>query len=373
MKNYKFKISCIMPIYNVEEYLEESIESIVAQTIGFKENVQLILIDDGSTDRSGEICDKYKLSYSDNVIVFHKQNGGVSSAKNLGLEHAQGEFVTFVDPDDLITKNVMKRVYEYFTQVKSETSLVAIPIYCFEGVKGPYPLNRKFTKQNEVVELRKKPDSIILGTVAVFYISEEIVKHRFDENLQVSEDLLFNYEYLLEKPTMGLVPSVKYLYRKRNTENSLIQLRWSNASSYNSYLKDVQKKIIDIYIGKQGEIPNYLQSVLMYDLQPFIKRRKLINEILSNEEEKEFYTNMFGILEYIEPKVITSQIKLSIDEKKWLLAEKFDWKGNEGEKQIDILLQSVKITKLPNLKIKVKRLIRRIYHRTLYDFVVRMD
>jgi len=89
-KNFKFSV--IIPIYNVEEYLEETINSVINQTIGFEENIQLILINDGSPDNSEEICLKYKELYPDNVIYYKQKNSGVSSARNKGIELAIGEF-----------------------------------------------------------------------------------------------------------------------------------------------------------------------------------------------------------------------------------------------------------------------------------------
>ena len=89
-------ISIIVPVYNVELYLEECIESIIAQTY---KDVEIILIDDGSTDKSGAICDKIALK-DERIIVVHKVNGGLSSARNLGIEIAQGKYIIFVDSDD---------------------------------------------------------------------------------------------------------------------------------------------------------------------------------------------------------------------------------------------------------------------------------
>ena len=90
------KISIIVPVYNAEQWLERCIESIVAQTYA---DWELLLVDDGSNDRSGDICDRYAAS-DPRIQAFHKPNGGVSSARNLGLDHAQGEWITFVDSDD---------------------------------------------------------------------------------------------------------------------------------------------------------------------------------------------------------------------------------------------------------------------------------
>lgn len=83
-----YKVSVVTAVYNVEDYLEDMVESIIAQTIGF-ENIQLILVDDGSKDESWSICERYMEKYPDNVVAIHKENGGVSSARNEGLEHVQ--------------------------------------------------------------------------------------------------------------------------------------------------------------------------------------------------------------------------------------------------------------------------------------------
>lgn len=91
-------ISVIIPVYNVEDYLHYAIESLEKQTYG---NFEIILVNDGSTDDSGKLCDEYSKKYS-NVRVFHKENGGLSDARNFGVQKAKGEFITFLDPDDYL-------------------------------------------------------------------------------------------------------------------------------------------------------------------------------------------------------------------------------------------------------------------------------
>ena len=100
------KISIIVPVYNVEKYIHKCINSILDQSLT---EFELILVDDGSPDRSGEICDEY--SKKDNRIkVIHKSNGGVSSARNIGIDKACGEYIGFVDPDDYIDVNMYERL-----------------------------------------------------------------------------------------------------------------------------------------------------------------------------------------------------------------------------------------------------------------------
>lgn len=100
MGNSRFKFSVIIPVYNVENYLEETIQSVIHQTIGFKKNIQIILVNDGSPDDSGKICEKYQREYPDNIVYVEQKNAGVSAARNNGLKYAEGEIINFLDSDD---------------------------------------------------------------------------------------------------------------------------------------------------------------------------------------------------------------------------------------------------------------------------------
>ena len=102
------KISVIVPVYNAEKYLHRCIDSILAQTFT---DFELLLINDGSKDNSGKICDEYAAKDS-RVRVFHKKNGGASSARNLGLENAKGEWITFIDSDDALQQNALDLMYK---------------------------------------------------------------------------------------------------------------------------------------------------------------------------------------------------------------------------------------------------------------------
>ena len=112
-------VSVIVPIYNAENYLHECVDSILAQTI---HDIEVILVDDGSTDESENICDAYCLK-DNRVRVFHKTNGGISSARNLGLKYAQGEYISFIDSDDWIDINALEDMYNL---AKKENSDIVI-------------------------------------------------------------------------------------------------------------------------------------------------------------------------------------------------------------------------------------------------------
>lgn len=115
-------ISVIVPVYNVQEYVEACVDSIIRQSYA---NLEIILVDDGSTDQSGEICDNYSQRYS-NIKVVHQTNGGLSAARNAGLDVMAGEYVTFVDSDDLIHEDTITLLYRCLAVNSAEISTISI-------------------------------------------------------------------------------------------------------------------------------------------------------------------------------------------------------------------------------------------------------
>ena len=113
MKNAKYKFSVVIPIYNTEQYLEETVESVINQTFGFEKNIQIIFVNDGSKDNSKEICLRYKEKYPNNIIYVEQKNAGVSSARNNGMNYIEGEYVNFLDSDDKWDKEAFKEIYKF--------------------------------------------------------------------------------------------------------------------------------------------------------------------------------------------------------------------------------------------------------------------
>lgn len=107
------KVSVIVPIYNVEKYLEKCLDSLVNQTL---EDIEIILVNDGSTDNSGQIVKEYVSKYKEKIVYLEKQNGGLSDARNYGLEYAKGDYISFVDSDDYISKNLYSELVRYMEE-----------------------------------------------------------------------------------------------------------------------------------------------------------------------------------------------------------------------------------------------------------------
>ena len=145
MNNYKYKITTIIPIYNVKKYLEAAIKSIIRQTIGFK-NIELILINDGSPYGEEDICKKYEKKYN-NVTYIYQKNKGVSAARNAGINIATGKYISFLDPDDKLEKNAY---YEGIKMLEdnSEINFITYRQKFFEAGKGYHAIDYKFDKGN---------------------------------------------------------------------------------------------------------------------------------------------------------------------------------------------------------------------------------
>ena len=252
----RYKVSVVTAVYNVAPYLKEMIESIVRQTIGF-ETIQLILIDDGSQDDSWEICDCYAAKYPANVLVIHKENGGVSSARNEGLKHVRGECINFVDADDFLEPDALEKMYGYLKRNANKIDLVAIPLQYY-GSSGTHPLNYKFHK-TRIVDLEKQYNNIQLSMSSVL-VKYDCIKNRcFDTRLAYAEDAQLLIDILLDKMAYGIVCQTKYWYRKRDSGDSAIDTGRKSSCYYVPYMENFILKSLKNAAAKKGKIPYFVQ------------------------------------------------------------------------------------------------------------------
>ena len=126
LNNYDYKFSVVIAIYNTEKYLNEAIDSVINQTIGFEDNIELILVDDGSTDSSGEICKQYQEKYPNNIKYIYQENQGQANARNNGMKIAKGAYLNFLDSDDKFVNNALSTVEQY---VSKEPNIITAKFY----------------------------------------------------------------------------------------------------------------------------------------------------------------------------------------------------------------------------------------------------
>lgn len=201
-------ISIIVPVYNTEKYLDRCIQSVLAQTYT---NWELLLIDDGSTDSSGAICDKYAAQDS-RIKVFHKANGGVSSARNLGLDNAKGEWITFVDADDWIKPNFLSNLASL---IGTEIDLVisyAERHYIDGAIQiESYPAQH-ITQENFHSAFTDYDLHWHTSPWGKLYKSAICKSLRFIYGMPIGEDLVFLYSYLSDCKSLYISSNTDYCY-----------------------------------------------------------------------------------------------------------------------------------------------------------------
>ena len=208
-------ISIIIPVYNTAPYLNLCIESVVNQTYT---DWECILVDDGSTDESGAICDGW-CSKDSRINVIHQDNRGVSAARNLGLQIAKGDFIAFIDSDDWVEKDYLSYLHNAITKDDADLAVCGMILDYANGaheiyapsVEDIFELSSENT--NKFVDLNEK--YLLYGPTIKLYKRQIISNNNvlFDSNYSYGEDLLFNYEYLNHISKISVVSISKYHYR----------------------------------------------------------------------------------------------------------------------------------------------------------------
>lgn len=200
-------VSVIIPVYNVGKYLDECIESILSQTIS---NFEIILVDDGSTDDSLNICNKYK---NKNVIVIHQENSGVSAARNAGIKVAKSEFITFVDGDDWLEKNALENMYDFAKKNNADAC------FCDRYFKNEDKICRAVNENfppliNSDMLVKKQLHYDFLAASWLGILKREKVKDCFfDTELSTLEDWEYNFRALTCLDKIVILNKPFYHYR----------------------------------------------------------------------------------------------------------------------------------------------------------------
>lgn len=323
---FAFDFSIIMAVYKVEPFIREAVDSVIAQDIGF-ENVQLILVDDGSPDGSGAICDEYAQAYPQNVVVIHKENGGAASARNAGLEVAAGRYINFMDPDDRLSDNTLTAVRDFFDEHADETDMVAIPMHFFEAQTGEHWQNTKFRKGNRVIDLMDEYQVQQTSSSSTFYSSGVKDLLRFDTRLPNNEDFKVNLRVLAEKRTLGVVRNCKYWYRRRATgAASAVQGMTANKKWYFDWFYYLSDWACEFYRGQFDEVPAFVQYGVLCDLlwRYAGDNSRAMAQTLTETEQEEYLRLLKRTLRNYDDEYIMALPVLNLAQKRLMLQHKYD-------------------------------------------------
>ena len=290
-------ISVIVPVYNTEKYLDQCVQSILAQTYT---DFELLLIDDGSTDSSGALCDKYAEQDS-RIRVFHKENGGVSSARNLGLDNVKGEWVTFCDSDDWVEYNYLSSLI-----LKCDNDLVSSSyIYDRPNKKQYEQLDDDTLCINGYNLTELLMTGAYMTPYAKLYKSKVLEKNkiRFNTRLSSREDTLFVWQYLLCVDKVTTLSDATYHYCI--TDNglshkriSIDECKYSLECFYNVLVQFKEKfSTFDFRIRLYWLIDEIFLKAIKEEVcenKKFYDRRTKLQELLQSElvlallKDKEF-------------------------------------------------------------------------------------
>ncbi|PJG58403.1 CDP-glycerol glycerophosphotransferase family protein [Aeromonas cavernicola] len=269
-----YQYTVISAVYNVGHYLDDYFESLVKQRLDFKKHIQLILVDDGSTDNSADIIRRWQKKYPKNIMYLYKENGGQASARNAGITHANTEWITFIDPDDFMD-------YDYFSEVdksiykNKDAALVCCNMIFYMEDKKIYSdghaLNYKFKDCNSHHSISDDPHGIQLSAPSAFF-RNDIVKSNsiiFNQNIKPSfEDGEFVLRYKAHSCGMMVLnlKTAKYYYRRRSDNSSTVNTAWTKKEQYNNVLLYGFISSLKFYQEKFGYIPEFVQKTILYHL-----------------------------------------------------------------------------------------------------------
>lgn len=289
----------VSAVYNVEKYLDEYFKSLINQSLSFKRHIQLILVDDGSTDSSAEIIKKWQKKYPKNITYLYKKNGGIASARNLGLNSVKTEWVTFIDSDDFVSNNYFKVVDDVISKNKSIEMAVGNLKYYYEDskdIRDSHPLKYRFNKKVNKVSATNLDKNINLFVTVTFFKTKHLKGSSivFNENIKPNfEDGKFIADYLmmLNYGDVFFLKEAVFFYRKRGDGSSTLDSSWTNEGKFNDVLKYGYIQMLEDYKRKYTNIPKNIQWTIIYELSWHIKR--FLNEndrlLFLDESKREVY------------------------------------------------------------------------------------
>jgi glycosyltransferase involved in cell wall biosynthesis len=307
-----------MPIYNTGRYLDDSIGSLVNQTINFI-NIQLILINDGSTDETEVICLKYKNKYPNNLLYLKIEHSGVSKARNIGLNYATGKYINFLDPDDKWDPGAFKNFLLFFEYYKP-INFVSGRLKFFEASNDYHQLDYKFYK-TRIVNLKEEYNCIQLS-MASSMLKRSLLKGKyFDERIFSNEDTLFINNILLNNPKIGYIKEAIYYYRRRSDFTSVVQNYKYNILFYFDTINYVATKLIEYSYLLYNRIAPFIQFLISYDILFRIQQHTY--KYLDSKSLQNYYNLIEDLLQKIEDKYILNQKVLSNKIKMLTLSKKY--------------------------------------------------
>ncbi len=321
--DFKYKISVIVPIYNVESYLEYCLDSLVNQTID-KKDVEVLLVNDGSPDNSEAICKKYCEKHSF-FKYFAKENEGVSKTRNFGIRHAQGKYIAYLDPDDALSDKSLESLVKFFDKHEDEVDIVTYKIVpMFEGKKsGPVHYRYKYLKHNGVYDLTRHENIFITQTTMNICVKNKGEDNiLFPDGTAYHEDQRYNIDIVRDKMKIGYCTGAQYLYTKNPSSVT-------NTRFYAYYIfEETMKYWEDLFASFNGRVPQYIQVMYVNDINWKTQSDILLPYHYEGEKFDNAVNRICALLGQVDDEVIAGHPKIEALHTCFLFGLKYNNKLN---------------------------------------------
>ncbi len=311
MSEFEYKVSVIVPVYNVEQYLRDCLDSLLAQTIDH-DQMEVLLINDGSTDNSLAICEEYAALFSC-FKVFSQENAGVSAARNVGLLNASGKYIMFLDSDDMFAPETVKAATDYFDSIYQEVDLVTFKrVFYKKGKAQPLHFRYNYLNKTGIYDLNQFK-----------YISQTtlnvVVKNNkntlFDTSLSQGEDQKYITEFTLDKMRIAYCQNGEYIYLVR--DGSAVQ-----NESYSFYLFEQITSIWEDFFNRFDKVPQYVQALVLANYYWQLTSDCIFPYHYKNEKYVEAIQRIKNILNKIDVDVLMEHPKMDMFHKHFFLSMK---------------------------------------------------
>lgn len=309
-------ITFAVPCYNVANYIDEFMQSLITQSCG-RENLEIILVNDGSTDNTGELVDQWRSRYPKTVKTIHQLNGGLCAARNAGLAAATGEWITFADPDDVLQINYLHHVMRAIEKgAQWNVSMVSCNFKILDDKTGKiedrHGLRYRYKSAETWLRAEDPEDFIQLAVNSAFFKTDLIKTWRlsFDKRIKPGfEDAHFTNRYLLraKKTSIAFLRSAVYFYRKRADQSSLQDKAKSSKEFYIDQIKFGWLPLLEEAKQTNGRVPRFIQVTVLYDtighLLNYVRTQRTVAP-LTKDELNEYNKLVHEAFTYIDVNTI---------------------------------------------------------------------
>lgn len=297
------QFTIVIPAYNRAEFLGMAIKSVLDQTID-PALVEIVVVDDGSTDKTPDVAGLYQQLYPDRVRLISKANGGVASALNAGVRNARGSVIGFMGSDDMLGEEALELVAAFFAKHGEEVDLAAIGLFMFGARSGPHWNNRSRFDSTRVIDVKKQWNLIHPAGGGTFIKVEVFDEISFDERLFINEDGTLNTQVIMRKMKYGVVAGARYLNRRYPAGGSLVSSSHFRQEFYTEVPVHAYQRMLDAGRELHGDIPRYAQAMVACDLT---WRFRGDLSAMDPSMEEPYRALLKGILQQLSVEVIMAQ------------------------------------------------------------------